>query len=84
MNGSLSSPLLRELIVRLHKVEVEAGFTLHFVHVVGTQMIAQGTDGLYRGMLLEGVLTGKPMLDYLDLAKSALNRHTPILEFVRS
>ena len=84
VKGSSSSPLLHELIVRLRKVEIEAGFTLHFVHVAGTRMIAQGTDGLSRGMLLEGVLTGKPMLSYIDLAKSAIDRFPPLLEFVRS
>ena len=84
VKGSSSPPLLHELIVRLCNVEIEAGFTLHFVHVAGTRMIAQGTDRLSRGIPLEGVLTGKPMLDYVDLAKSATDRHPPLLEFVRS
>ena len=70
--------------MRLRRVEIEAGFTFHFVYVAGTRMIAQGTDGLSRGILLEGVLTGKPMLDYVDLAKSATDRYPPLLEFVRS
>ena len=84
VKGSSSSPLLHELILRLRKVEVDVGFSLYFVHVAGTRMIDQGTDGLSRGMLLEGVLTGKAMLVYIDLAKTAIERHPPLLEFVRS
>ena len=82
--GSSTSPLLHELILRLRKVEIDIGFRLYMVHVAGTRMIAQGTDGLSRGMLLEGVLTGKSMLGYIDLAKGAIDRHPPLLNFVRS
>ena len=60
--GNSSSKKLHELIVRLRKVEMEAGLNLQLVHVAGTRMIAQGTDGLSRGVLLEGVLSGKDML----------------------
>ena len=82
--GSSTSPLLHELIVRLRKVEMDIGFKLYMVHVAGTRMIDQGTDGLSRGMLLEGVLTGKPMLGYIDLAKGALDRFPPLLDFVKT
>ena len=82
--GSSTSPLLHELILRLRKVEIDIGFRLYMVHVSGTRMIAQGTDGLSRGMLLEGVLTGKSMLGYIDLAKGSIERYPPLLDFVRS
>ena len=82
--GSSTSPLLHELILRLKRAEMEYGFSLHFVHIAGTRMIAQGTDGLSRGMLLEGVLTGQPMLSYIELARGAIERHPPLLEFIRS
>ena len=81
--GSSTSPLLHELIVRLCKVEVDVGFKLLMVHVAGTRMISQGTDGLSRGMMLEGVLTGKSMIGYIDLAKGTIERHPPLLEFMR-
>ena len=82
--GNSSSKKLHELIVRLRKVEMEAGLNLQLVHVAGTRMIAQGTDGLSRGVLLEGVLSGKDMLAYIDLSKTALERHPPLLEFLKS
>lgn len=82
--GSSSSKLLHELVLRLRKAEMAAGFTLHLVHVAGTRMIAQGTDGLSRGVLLEGVLAGKDMLSFVDLAKTALERSPQLLEYVRS
>ena len=47
-------------------------------------MIAQGTDGLSRGSFLEGVMTGKDMLAYVDLAKGAIERQPTLLEYVQS
>jgi len=81
--GSSSSKHLHELILRLRKVEMEIGLTIHLVHVAGTRMIAQGTDGLSRGVLLEGVMAGKDMLSFVDLSKSALERHPPLLDYLR-
>ncbi len=59
------------------------GFTLHVVHVADTQMIAQGTDGLPKGILLEGVVRGEDMLSFVDLSQSAIERHPEVLDFVR-
>jgi len=47
-------------------------------------MIEQGTDGLSRGLLLEGVLSGKDMLSYIDLAKTALERQPELISYVQS
>ena len=82
--GSSSSPLLHGLILRLRKVEMDIGLKLQMVHVAGTRMIAQGTDGLSRGMMCEGVLAGRDMLEYIDIAKSASSRHPPLAKFIRS
>ena len=81
--GSSSSKKLHELILRLRKVEMEAGLTLYLVHVAGTRMIDQGTDGLSRGVLLEGVLTGKDMLAYVELAKTAFERFPSLIDFIK-
>ncbi len=70
--GGSSFPLLHKLVLRLRKVKLEQGFLLHMVHVAGTLMIAQGTDGLSRGIYLEGVMAGDSMLSFINLAKSAL------------
>jgi len=44
--GGSSSRHLHDLVLRLRKLELDARFTLFVVHVAGTRMIAQGTDGL--------------------------------------
>ena len=82
--GGSSSKLLHELVLHLRKAELKFGFTLHVVHVAGTRMISQGTDGLSRGILLEGVNIGEDMLSFVDLARTAIERHPGVLDFVRS
>ena len=82
--GSSSSPLLHELVLRLRRVELEHEIVLFVVHVAGKRMIAQGTDGLSRGLLLEGVLSGQDMLSYVDLAKTAIERQPSLVEYVQS
>eukprot|EP00986_Skeletonema_menzelii_P013615 scaffold8081_cov83-Skeletonema_menzelii.AAC.2 len=81
--GSSKSKLLHELVVRLRKLEMDYNLTIHLIHVAGDRMIDQGTDGGSRGSLLEGVLAGKPMLDFVDLAKTAMERHEPLLDWIR-
>jgi hypothetical protein len=76
--------LLHELILRLKKAEIQHGFILHMVHVAGTRMIEQGTDGLSRGSFLEGVLAGKDMLSFADLSLSAIQRFPKVLDYVQS
>ena len=78
------SKLLHDLVLRLRRAEMDYGFTLHVVHVAGTRMIEHGTDGLSRGALLEGVMAGRDMLSFVDLALTAIQRHRPLLEFVKS
>lgn len=46
-------------------------------------MIAQGTDGLSRGIPLEGVMTGRDMLNFIDILKGAFERHLPLLHLIR-
>ncbi len=54
------------------------------VHIAGTWMIKQGTDGLSRGSFLEGVLAGKDMLSFIDLSLSAVQRFPKVLDYVQS
>ena len=81
--GSSSSELLHDLVLRLRLVEMSAGLILYVVHVAGTRMIAQGTDGLSRGVLMEGVMRGDDMLSFVELSRSALERHPPLLDYLR-
>jgi hypothetical protein len=53
INGGSSRVLsLHELVMEIKALELELGFHLEVVHVPGTLMIDQGTDGLSRGLWL--------------------------------
>ena len=80
--GGSSSQHLHDLVLRLRKLELDARFTLYVVHVAGMRMIAQGTDRLSRGVLLEGVMAGKDMLSYIPLAKGAVQRQPSLADYV--
>jgi hypothetical protein len=82
--GTSKSKLLHSLVLSLRVLEVEYGMTLHVIHISGNRMIAQGTDGCSRGSLTEGVMAGKDMLTFVDLGRSAIERHPPLLDWVRS
>jgi hypothetical protein len=47
--GSARSWALFELMVTLHKLQVQHNFALHVVWIAGMMMIQQGTDGVSRG-----------------------------------
>ena len=81
--GTSSSQKLFELVLRLHKLEMTAGLVLHVIHCAGTRMIAQGTDGLSRGDLLEGVMKGDDILSFVPLHQSALERSTGLEEWLK-
>jgi hypothetical protein len=81
--GSSSSRHLHELVLRLRRLELRHGLTLHVIHVSGKRMIAQGTDGCSRGVLLEGVMVGHDMLSFVDLAKTAVDRCPQLLDWIR-
>jgi len=81
--GNSSSRVLFELILRLRQLDMQGDIKLQVLHVAGTRMIAQGTDGLSRGELSEGVMAGRPMLSYIPLHLSALHRSAGIKEWIR-
>ena len=54
--GFSSSKLMFELVLRLRKLEMQQGCKIHVSHVAGTRMIKQGSEGLSRGNLAEGVM----------------------------
>jgi hypothetical protein len=66
--GTSKSRYLHALILELRKVEMTCGMTIHVIHISGRRMIAQGTDGCSRGSMMEGVMAGKDMLDFIDLS----------------
>jgi hypothetical protein len=50
--GSSTSLELQKLLRRLKYLEMKLNIRLEVVHIPGTHMIAQGTDGLSRGLRL--------------------------------
>eukprot|EP00980_Cylindrotheca_fusiformis_P021935 scaffold8770_cov167-Cylindrotheca_fusiformis.AAC.2 len=82
--GTSASKSLLQMVQEFHALEMEFGFVALVCHCSGKRMIAQGTDGLSRGGLNEGVMGGKSMLTFVPLHLSAFQR-TPLLEpWVRS
>ena len=85
IKGSSSSPKLFHLVVRLRALVTVYSIKVHIFHVSGTRMIAQGTDGVSRGFLGEGVMSGESMISFIPLHMSATDRSpTLLLEWVRS
>ena len=46
-------------------------------------MIEQGTDGISRGNLSEGVMAGEKMLNFIPLNLGAVERHPPLLTWLK-
>lgn len=82
--GTSKSERLHELILSLKLLETNGTCKIHFVHVAGTRMIAQGADGLSRGNLTEGVMGDKEMSDFVPLHLNALERSNKLEDWIRS
>lgn len=83
-NGSSASRKLFELILELREMEMEHEMKIHFVHVSGKRMIAQGTDGLSRGQFTEGVMRGISMKSFIPLNENVCERHAGFKLWVKS
>ena len=66
-------------MLRLRKIEIGGKTKLQIIHVVGTRMIVQVTDGFSQGQITEGVMTGKRMLKFVSLHRSAMNANPKCL-----
>jgi hypothetical protein len=82
--GTSSRERLFNLVLRLRKLEVEQQCLLNLIHVAGTRMIEQGSDGLSRGNLTKGVMTGQSMLSYVPLGQTALEREPGLEKWIKS
>ena len=72
--GNSSSELLFDLVVRFKKLQLMSGSKFIVTHVSGLRMQHQGTDGISRGSLREGISLGKSMLSFCPWGHSALSR----------
>jgi hypothetical protein len=83
-NGTSTSKRLFELVLRLRALQLEHGAKIHMIHVAGTRMISQGTDGISRGNILEGVMAGKEMLSFIPISQTVCERSRLMLPWIRS
>ena len=81
--GTSSNKRLFELVCRLHKLEMHEGCVLHVIHVAGSRMIKQGTDGLSRGDVGEGVMGGSEMLSFVPLHLSVTERSPEVVKWIK-
>ena len=83
--GSSTSQKLLDLVIRLQALSTRLGVRIHIFHVAGTRMIAQGTDGVSRGFLGQGVMAGDNMRVHIPIYLSAVDR-TPaaLVTWIRS
>jgi hypothetical protein len=84
LKGNTPSRKLFNLIVRFRKVQMACGAEVVVSHVAGTRMIAQGTDGVSRGLFTEGVNAGLNMLSFVPLHLNAIERNPIVHQWVCS
>jgi hypothetical protein len=82
--GNTPSQKLFNLIVRFRKVQMSCDADIIVSHVSGKRMIAQGTDGVSRGLLNEGVTTGLDMLSFIPLHLNSIERNPLLTPWIRS
>jgi len=83
-NGSSSSEKLHALILRVRLLELRCKCCIHLVHVSGERMIQQGTDGLSRGNLSEGVLKGDSIGSFVPIHVDPLSRAPTLTSWLKT
>jgi hypothetical protein len=82
--GNADSPVLFDLVLRLRTVDMTGLLKLHVIHLAGTRMIAQGTDGLSRGDYSSGVMSGASGFDFIPLHHSSRERSPLLLPWLQT
>jgi hypothetical protein len=72
------------LVRHLRQLDMHGQIILHVVHVAGSRMVVQGTDGLSRSDFSSGVMSGQHMLQFVPLHLTALDRSAAVLPWIRS
>jgi len=81
--GNSTNEKLFDLVVRLRLLELKVGGKFIISHVSGKRMVHQGTDGISRGHLREGITVANMMLDFCPWHKSALDRSPQLIEWLK-
>jgi hypothetical protein len=84
VKGNSSSEKLFNLTLEVRLLEMREGAKIVVSHVSGERMKAQGTDGVSRGQLKEGVSTGQSMLSFVPFHLSAIQRSESVEAWLRS
>lgn len=82
--GNSTSELLYDLIVRFKTAELQSGSRFIVTHVSGERMKYQGTDGISRGQLREGISLGNSMLKYCPWGLSAIDRSPSLMDWCKN
>ncbi len=72
--GNSSSRKLFDLVLRVRVLEMRESIRNLVTHVSGERMKAQGTDGVLRGQLKEGVSTGQSRLSFIPFHLTSMER----------
>jgi hypothetical protein len=76
--GTSKSERLFDLVLRLRLMEMHNDLIIHVIHVAGTRMQAQGTDGISRGDKSMGVMRGIPMEQFCPLHATAFEKSSEL------
>jgi len=83
--GNSSNEKLFKLIVRLRLLELKVGGKIIISHdVSGKRLVYQGTDGISRGHLREGIMVADMMLDFCHWHQLALDRSPLLINWITS
>ena len=82
--GTSSSPKLLELVIEFYDLQFKFGFNAIISHISGKRMIAQGSDGLSRGAINEGVMNGKDYMSFIPFHLTAFEREDNLKDWVSS
>jgi hypothetical protein len=82
--GNSSSRKLFELVLRVRLLEMRHHCRIIVSHVSGERMRAQGTDGVSRGQMKEGVTAGLDMMSFIPFHESALKRSPTVRDWIAS
>ena len=72
--GAPRTPLLFEIVLRLHQVQMRGDLIFYVVHIVGTRMIEVGINELSRENNLGGMMRGVNSLKYVSLDEGSVVR----------
>jgi hypothetical protein len=84
VKGNSSNKKLFKLSLEVRTIKMREGARVLVSHVLGERMKDQGTNGVSRGQLREGVTAGLAMLSFIPFHLSAIERSPPVESWLQS